>query len=46
MEYSICPLVLYFPTFSTTNSETTRTFEKTKVNVQSYKMHLLAKKLE
>jgi hypothetical protein len=30
MGFSICPLVPYFPTFSTTNFETTSTFEKTK----------------
>jgi hypothetical protein len=30
MGFFICPLVPYFPTFSTTNLETTCTFEKTK----------------
>ncbi len=28
--FFICPLVPYFPTSSTTNSETTSTFEKNK----------------
>ncbi len=41
-DFSICPLISYFPTFSITNFKTSTSIcEKLKVYVQSYNMHLL-----
>jgi len=40
--FFVCPLISYFPTFSITNFETsTSIFEKKRVYVQSYNVHLL-----